>query len=58
MADNDRDDDFVIADDGEIVMSADELSLRNDEAPLEIVDGFPEIKADDLDIDISDDYGG
>lgn len=58
MADNDRDDDFVIADDGEIVMSADELSLRNGEAPLEIVDGFPEIKADDLDIDISDDYGG
>jgi len=30
----------------------------NEETPLEIVDGFPEINAGDLDIDISDDYGG
>lgn len=58
MADNDRDDDFVIANDGEIVMSADELPPLNEEAALRFVDGHLEINVDDLDIDISDDYGG
>jgi len=58
VPDNDRDEDFVIADDGEIVMTDDELPPLNEEAPLEIVDGHPELNVDDLTIDIVDDYGG
>lgn len=58
MPDNDRDEDFVIADDGEIVMTDEELPPLNEEAPLDIVDGHEELNADDLTIDIVDDYGG
>lgn len=58
MPDNDRDEDFVIADDGEIVMTDDELAPMTDEAAVDIIDGHPELDADDLTIDIEDDYGG
>lgn len=58
MPDNDRDDDFVIADDGEIIMTDDELAPVTDEAALEIIDGHPELDVDDLTVDIEDDYGG
>ena len=50
MPDNDRDEDFVIADDGEIVMT--------DDAAVDIIDGHPELDAGDLTVDIEDDYGG
>ncbi len=58
VPDNDRDEDFVIADDGEIVMTDEELPPLNEEAALDIVDGHEELNADDLTIDIVDDYGG
>jgi hypothetical protein len=58
MNDSERDDDFVIAPDGEIIFEGSALPLANDEAPLDIVDGHHEINVDDLTIDISDDYGG
>ena len=58
MPDNDRDEDFVIADDGEIVMTDDELAPMTDDAAVDIVDGHPELDVDDLTVDIEDDYGG
>lgn len=58
MPDSDRDEDYVIANDGEIVMDDDVLPPLNEEAALDIVDGHHELNVDDLTVDIEDDYGG